>query len=485
MAGARARTIGARLGERAPMDDAAASPAGGYAGLIFVVCLAQVMMTADYASLGVMTPTIGRDLALGPETLTWVAAANGLTFASFLILGGRLADLYGRRLCCLTGLALFGLGSILAGFATGAGLLIAGRVVQGLALAVLAPANFALLNAVLPEGRVRNRAFGWFSAAQGAALILGFAVGGALTTALGWRSVFLAEAPLAAVTLALAWRFVPREPMAPGDRRLDVIGAVLVTAGAGLLVASPTLIGKYGWTSAMGLAPVAAGLATFALFFLVEARTPNALTPPSLLRAPNLLGANLAMLFLLAAGAAIFFLPNLYMQQVLHYSAMQSGLGMLPQAATVIAIGPVVTLCMNRLSVRTNLIIGPVILIAGMLLFSRASEHGGYFVNVLPALAISAAGGFLATMMLMIAATQGAQPAQHSVASAFAFMTQQLGMALGVSIALTIVAAGQAHGEAAIVAVRYGFFAAAAVAAVGLAVVLALIRRPGPIATAA
>jgi MFS family permease len=466
----------ARAAPAATRTLAQAPEGGGYWGLILVVSAVQLLTTSDFASLAVMTPSIGRSLALSPETLTWVAASNTLAFASLLIVGGRLADMFGRRACCLFGLALFALGALLSGWAPNVGVLVCGRVLQGISCAVLSPANFSLLNTELPEGPIRNRAFGVFSVAQGLALIVGYAVGGGLTTAFGWRSVYLLAAVFAATILIFAFRHIPRTPPAPGERRIDLIGAALVTLGAGLFVAAPPLLGRYGWASAPFAGAVGGGILALVLLFLVETRMTEPLISPALFKIPNVVGANLAMLCALAAGGALFFLPNLYMQQALHFSAMQSGLGMLPQAAVAIGSGAIVTFLMNRFSIRLNLMVGPATLVIGLLLFALAANGGGYLTSVLPPLLVAACGSFLAVMIMMIGATASAPDELQGAASALAFTTMQIGMALGVSIALTIVAAGHAHGEAASLAVRHGYLAAAALAAAGLGLIMLLIK---------
>lgn len=469
------------MAARGPAADApAATPESGrYWGLILVVSAVQLLTTSDFASLSVMTPSIGRGLALDPQALTWVAASNTLAFASLLIVGGRLADLFGRRACLLGGLVLFALGAFLSGWGPNAAVLVCGRVIQGIGCAALSPANFSLLNTEVPEGPIRNRAFGVFSVAQGMALIVGYAVGGGMTTAFGWRSVYLLAAVATATILIFAFRCVPKTPPGPGDRRVDLVGAALVTLGAGLFVAAPPLVGRYGLASTPFVGALGAGALAVALLFLVEARTRAPLISPGLLKVPNLTGVNLAMIVTMAAGGALFFLPNLYMQQALRFSAAESGLGMLPQAATTIGSGAVVTFLMNRFSIRLNLLVGPAVLIAGLLFFAAQANGGGYLTSVLPPLLVAACGAFLSVMFMMIGATAFAPDELQGAASALAFTTQQIGMALGVSISLTIVAAGRAGGEPASLSVRHGYLAAAAMTAAGLALV-ALLVKPQP-----
>jgi MFS family permease len=451
-------------------------PPASYNALILVVSLIQLVMTSDFGTLSVILPSIGRSLAVSPSTLTWVAAANAVTYAGFLILGGRLADLFGQKRCCILGMVLFGAGAALCASAGITPVLIGARALQGIGAAIAAPASFSLLNTALPEGPIRSRGYGVFSAVQGAALILGSALGGGMTTLFGWRSAFLMVLPVVALAVALTWRFVPSSPPSGAGRKVDVAGAILVTLGAGLLVSSLSVMGKYGWTSPQALATCVAAAAVFAVFFLLEARLSHPLMPPSLFRHPNVLGANLATLLIMAAASAVFFLPNIYMQRVLNFTALQSGLGVMPQALTVIATGRLVAYSMERFSYRRILIQSSILLIAGLLLFSRISAQGGYFINVLPALVLCACGSIMSTIVLTGAATTSVPSSEQGVASALAFTTQQIGLALGVSLALTIVGASQAHGATLVESIHYGFFAAVALTLAGLVGVVAFIR---------
>jgi EmrB/QacA subfamily drug resistance transporter len=454
------------------------TPSASYNGLIAFICIAQLVMTNDTAVLSVILPSIARAFPSDTATVTWVAAANALTFASLLMLGGRLADLFGRKTCCLVGLALFGLGVAASASAPSAGMLIAARCLQGLGSAILAPANFSLLNTVLPAGPVRHRAFGIFGATQGFALIIGFVLGGGATSLFGWRTAFLVILPVVALAAALAWRYVPAAAAARTKQPVDVVGALLVVIGTGLLVLSFSTAGKSGWLSSGALAMLAAAVCAFGAFAFVESKTKAPLLPLSLFRVPNVAGANLAILCVMGASGGFFLLPNIYMQQVLHFSAARAGVAIIPQAVVGMATGRLVTFTMGRLSLRHISMIGMATFLLGLLGFLRLSANGDYFTDVLPPLVICAGGSILCAVVLAAAATADVPEARQGVASGLAFTTQQIGLGLGISIILTIVGSSHARGESLVASLHHGFFAAGVIAAVGLLAVILLMHRP-------
>ena len=271
---------------------AAAAPPGSsaayFTAVILLVGLTQLVITTDFSVISVALPSIGRDLKLSPVSMSWIVSAGALTHAGLLILAGRAADLFGQRLCMLVGLGLFAAGSLLCATAPGYGFLIAGRALQGIGGAVLTPANFSLINTLVPEGAPRHRALGVFGLMQGVSLVLGLVVGGALATRFGWRAVFFINLPVIAGALLLTWRLVPRPGAKRAAQKMDWAGAALITAFAALLLSGVSQISHAGLSAPSSLSLLGGALLCALAFFLVETRAAAPLAPPSLWRRRNL-----------------------------------------------------------------------------------------------------------------------------------------------------------------------------------------------------
>jgi len=451
-----------------------------YAGVIALVAIGQVIFGTDFCAVNVALESIARDLKIEPAVMPWVVATYSLAYSGFLVLGGRAADSYGRRRFCIFGLCLFGAGTLLAALSFNVWTLIGARALEGLGSAFLIPTSFSLINVLLPEGPVRHRAFSVFSITQGVAMTLGLCVGGFLTTTWGWRSVFLLNMPLVLAAIVLSWRFIPPYVRSDAKPSLDIGGAVLITAGVALALLSLSAMGEYGWTSHQGLGLLLAAAVVLVMFFILESRLRAPLVPPSIFWFPNLLGADVASVGIMATTGALFVLLNLFMQRMLHFSALMSGLGMLPYALAVMAGGRLVGHGMSRYPLRWSILWGFVVFIAGTLLFSFVSVAAGYGVNLVPGMLVCGLGSTVGTVLLMALSTASVPPNVQGVATGVLITFQQIGLALGVSVAITVQVASLAHGATEIASFHSGFLAATAMAVVGFLCALLLTRRSRP-----
>ena len=306
--------------------------------LLIVVCLAQFMVILDVAIVNVALPSMRAGLHFSTTGLQWVVNAYTLTFAGFLMLGGRSADLLGRRRVFLAGVALFSLSSLVCALADSRGLLIGARGLQGFAGAVLSPATLSIITSSLPEGRERNRGLAAWGAVGGLGASSGALLGGVLTQAFGWPAIFAVNVPLGVLVVVLGLRVIPVHLPAEGRRHFDVTGAVLVTAALVSVTFGIVRTDTLGWGSVGVLVPLIGGLVMLAAFLLVEARfAEQPLVPLSIFRIGHLRAANLVVVLLYASQFPSWFFLTLYLQQVLHYSAIEAGLGFLPMTLSIFA----------------------------------------------------------------------------------------------------------------------------------------------------
>jgi EmrB/QacA subfamily drug resistance transporter len=444
--------------------------------LLALLLLGQFLVVLDVSVVNVALPAMQDDLHLGATGLQWVVNGYTIAYAGFLLLGGRLADVIGRRRAFLAGLGLFVAGSLVGGLAWSSGVLVTGRVVQGLGAAVLSPATLTILLASFPEGPRRARAMGWWMAIGAAGGATGGLVGGALTEWLSWRWVLLVNAPVGLAVLVAALRMLGEQPV---DRRprLDVPGATAATAGLGALVLGITQIEQHGWTAWQTLVPGAIAVALLAAFVELQRRAPEPLMPLSLLRLPGLAAANAVMLVSGGGLFAIWFFLTLFMQRVLGWSPLAAGAGFLPHTLAIVA-GTQVT--SRRLSARD-----PRVVISGALLLSAsgfgllglAGADSGYLAAVaIPGVLVMFGAG-LAFPPVIGAATAGVSPGLHGLASGVVNTARMVGGALGLAVLVTVAASrtaaagGAAAGATALVT---GFHAAYAVAAATMVVSAAL-----------
>jgi EmrB/QacA subfamily drug resistance transporter len=448
----------------------------GYRLVIFLVGLTALIVTTDFSIVAVALPSIGRGLHVPPASLSWVISAAALTGGGFLILAGRAADILGQRMCLLIGLSLFGVGSVGSALSPDFSVLIAARALQGLGGAILAPANFSLINTLVPEGAPRRTAMGVFGMMQGLSLVIGLLIGGFLTTHFGWRSVFLLNPPIAVLAIAITLRAVPRKKGVAADRGVDWIGGLLIMTGMALVLSAVSLMGREGWTAARPVSLLAVGLIAFVLFFLAESRVRAPLAPLSMFGRRNFGPANVIMLLHLAGVGGVFVLLNLYMQTGLKMSAAQSGLGMMPYAASVMLAGQVFIPVVARISHRAVIFAAFAAYGLGLGLLALLSLEQNYWLAIALGSVVLGLGATTAFMALMADATADIPPPQQGAASAVLITSQQIGVPLGASIALSVLGLASGGG---LDAFKDAYFVLAAL--VGAALVMAVFTlRPAP-----
>jgi EmrB/QacA subfamily drug resistance transporter len=464
--------------------------------VLAVIVAAQFMVVLDVAIVNVALPTIKTDLHFSQESLQWVVTAYSILFGGVLLLGGRMADLLGRRRLFMTGLAVFTVFSLLDGLAWSEGSLIAFRALQGLGAALLSPAALSILTTTFEEGRDRNRALGIWGAVSGSGGAAGVLLGGALTSSLSWSWIFFINVPVGALVLAVAPRLVHESRADVAHRHFDLPGAASITGGLMLLVYAMTRAVQHGWGTGETIGLLAVSAALIATFLVIEARSTAPLLPLRMFRLRTLAGSNLGGLLLGGAVYSQFFLLTLYMQQVLHYSALQTGVAYVALTLAVIVFANVSQALALRVGVRPVLPVGLLLAAAGLVLYARLPVDGHYFWDLFPAFLLSGIGMAFAFIPMTIGALAGVRSADAGIASGLINTNQQIGGAIGVAAATTIAATFTSryldvHGGAssADAALTHGFaiafYVLAAVAALA-AVLCALIveSKPQPVADA-
>ena len=407
--------------------------------LLFFVCLAQFMVILDVAVVNVALPSMRTALHFSTTGLQWVVNAYTLTFAGFMMLGGRCADLLGRRRVLMAGVALFTLSSLACAVADTRGLLLAGRALQGFGGAIVSPATLSIITASLPEGRERNRALGLWGAVGGLGASSGALLGGVLTQTLGWPAIFAINVPLGVLVIAGSRRVLPADASADGPRNFDVIGALLVTAGLVSLTYGIVRTDAVGWTSIGVLASLAVAGVLLGGFVFVEARVARApLVPLSIFRMGQLRAANLIVVLMYFAMFSTFFFITLYLQRVLHEDALQAGLAFLPMTLAVFTGSSLAPRLVAQAGLRKVITSGMLLATVGLALFTGVHPGGNYFTLVLPGAVVSGLGMGLGLVGSTIAATQGVTGAQSGLASGLLNMSRLFGGALGLAVLLTI-----------------------------------------------
>ncbi len=456
--------------------------------LLVLVCLAQFMVILDVSIVNVALPSIRGDLHFSATGLQWVVNAYTLTFAGFLLLGGRAADLVGRRRVFLAGVALFSVSSLVCALASSQGLLLGARALQGLGGAIVSPASLAIITTSFGEGAERNRALGTWGAMAGLGGAAGVLFGGLLTQGLGWPAIFVINVPIGLAVVVAARRVIPesrREADAP-QRHFDLAGALLVTLGLVAVVYGIVRTDVLGWGSIGVLAPLAAGLVLLAAFAVVEGRIArDPLIPLRVFAQPLLRAANLTVLLLGSALFAMWFFVSLYLQQVLGYDALQAGLAFLPMTLTIVAASTQAPRLVARLGVRVVLTVGLGLAALGLAWFSRLAPGGSYVLDVLPGGLLAATGMGLSLVPATIAAVQGVPASESGLASGLINTSRLMGGALGLAALSTLASSrtgsALAGGTARLAALSDGFdvaFLAGAGILVIAAVVAATLVRP-------
>ena len=402
-----------------------------------LLCVVQFMVVLDIAIVNVALPSIKVDLGFSQGDLQWVISAYALVFGGFLLLGGRAADMLGRRRIFLGGIAVFTVASLLAGLAWSEQSLIGARAFQGLGAAIITPAALSILSTTFAEGRERNIALGAWGAVGGFGAVAGVLLGGVLTDALSWEWIFFVNVPVGVVGFALA-PVLLRESRDARVTRFDLPGAVLVTSGLSSLVYAITQAGQKGWLAAETLGVFAASLALLGAFVAWELRHPEPLMRFGILQTRTVSGANVAGFILGTALFSMFLMLTLYMQQVLGYSAMKTGVAYLAVAGTAIVWSGVAGQLVTRVGVKPVLVIGMTMMTGGLLWFTQVSVGGSYVRDLLPGFLMIGVGIGFSYVPISIAALAGVTPSEAGLASGLINTSQQIGGALGIAALSTI-----------------------------------------------
>lgn len=472
--------------ERPQMDVASASERRRWLVLAVTVA-AQFMVILDVSVVNVALPSIKDDLHFSQEGLQWVITAYSILFGGMLLLGGRLADLLGRRRLFMAGVAVFTLGSLFSGFAWSEGALIVSRALQGLGGALLAPAALSIVVTTFREGRERNVALGVWGAISGVGGAVGVLLGGVLTSYLSWSWIFFVNLPVGLAILAVSPWLLNESRAAVAHRHFDVLGATSVTGGLMVLVYAITRASQHGWGNSVTIALFATAAALIAAFVAIEARSPAPLLPLRIFRLRTLAAANATMLTVGAAAFGQFFLLTLYLQEVLRYSALQTGVAFIAITVSLIAVTNLAQKLTTRLGARPVLSTGLVLTAAGGALYARMPSDGHYFWNVFPGLLVSGVGLAFTFVPVMIASLTGVKPADAGVASGLINTSRQIGGSIGLAALTTIAATASSHYASSHAvpalsapALTYGyqvaFYAVIGVALVGAAIAAAFIE---------
>ncbi|MCZ8393567.1 MFS transporter [Achromobacter xylosoxidans] len=452
---------------------------------LMVLCLGVLMIVLDTTIVNVALPSIREDLRFTKTSLVWVVNAYMLTFGGFLLLGGRLGDLLGHRRMFLAGLVLFTVASLACGLARGQGLLIAARAAQGLGGAVVSAVSLSLIMNLFTETGERARAMGVYGFVCAGGGSLGVLLGGLLTSTLSWHWIFLVNIPIGVAVYALCLRLLPAARGAAGGGKLDVAGALTVTASLMLAVYAVVNGNEAGWTSAQSLGLLGAAALLMALFLAIEARVAEPLMPLALFRLRNVATANVVGVLWAAGMFAWFFVSALYMQLVLGYDAMQVGLAFLPANLIMAAfsLGLSAKLVM-RFGIRGPLATGLLMAALGLALFARAPVDGHFAADVLPGMLLLGLGAGIAFNPMLLAAMSDVEPSQSGLASGVVNTAFMMGGALGLAVLASLAAARTAAlaaaGATPVAALAGGyratFLAGAVIAAVAAALAAALVR---------
>ncbi len=403
--------------------------------LLLLAC-AQFVVVLDASIVNVALPSIGKDLHMDNDSLSWVINAYTLVFGGFLLLGGRLADLVGRRRLFIIGLVLFGFASLLGGLSSSEGQLIAARALQGLGGALLSPAALSILTNTFAEGSERNRALGVWGAVAGSGGAVGTMLGGVLTDSLGWEWVLFVNTPVTLLVAFGAYR-VLAESKDVVDR-LDVGGAITITAGLSILVYALVDAPNQGWGSARTIVLILVAIALVAGFVVLERSIRNPLVPFSIFRNRTLTGANITAVFVAMSLFSMFYFITLYLQQVLHYSPLKAGLAYIPLSVAIIGAAGVASALVTKIGFKPVLGAGMLLVAAGLVWFSQVSANGTYLGDVVFPSVLAGLGLGFSFVPVTIASVAGVQREESGLASGLINTSQQVGGALGLAILVAI-----------------------------------------------
>jgi EmrB/QacA subfamily drug resistance transporter len=454
---------------------------------LLVLCLGDLMIVLDVSIVGVALPSLSEDLGFSETSLAWVVNAYLLTFGGFLLLGGRLGDLFGHRRLFVAGIALFTAASLACGLAGSQGLLIGARAVQGVAGAVVSAVALSLIVTLFTEPADRAKAMGVFGFVAAGGGTIGVLLGGVLTDVLNWHWIFLVNVPIGVLVYALTLRVVPAAQGQAAERRLDVAGAVTVTASLMLAVYAIVNGNEVGWATARTLGLLTAAAVLLAIFLGIEARVRSPLMPLGLFRLRNVAVSNVVGVLWAGAMFAWFFLSALYLQLVLGYSPLQVGLAFLPGNLIMMAfsLGLSAKLVM-RFGIRLPLAAGLLVAAAGLALFARAPVDGSFVVDVLPSMILLGFGAGMAFNPVLLAAMSDVEPSDAGLASGVVNTSFMMGGALGLAVLASLAASRTdtllASGDPSLVALTGGYHAAflvGALFAAAAAVIGGVLLRAG------
>jgi EmrB/QacA subfamily drug resistance transporter len=449
--------------------------------VLVLICLAQFMVILDATIVNVALPSIQKDLHLSEGSLQWLVNAYTLVFGGFLLLGGRLGDLLGRKRVFLVGLVIFTGASLLDGLASSESMLVASRALQGLGAALISPAALSIISTTFAEGAERAKALAvWAAIAIGGSAV-GLILGGVLTQYFSWPWIFFVNVPVGIAAFLLSLRLIPESRDVLEHRSYDLAGAATVTGGLMALVYAIVDAQSAGWTSAKTLGFFALAVVLLAGFVAVELRTTAPLVRLSIFRIRSLLTANITMFLAMSGMFAMFFFNTLYIQEVLGYGPLKAGLAFLPFTAGVMISAGLASQLAPRLGVRPVAATGMLLAATGLALLTQLPVHGSYATNVLPAILLSSLGIGAVFMPLTLMATTGLDDDDQGLASGLFNTSQQIGGALGLAALSTLAAsktssAGGSPTHALVVGFHWAFAAAAVVMIAALAVMVALLR---------
>ena len=403
-----------------------------------VVGAAFFMTILDVSIVNVALPTIAEKLHFSRGNLQWVVTAYALTFGGFLLLSGRCADLLGRRRVFMVGVALFSAASLVCGLSTSDGMLIASRAVQGVGGAIVSASALSIVSTTFTEGAERNKALGIWGALGGSGAAVGVLLGGILTKYLGWEWIFFVNVPVGALVLALTRTVVHESRVETEHRSFDPLGAVTVTGGVALLVYTLSRAPFVGWETARTILLLIASVALLVAFLVNESRVRQPLMPFSIFRVRTVAGANVVGLMLGAVIFANFFVLTLYVQDVLHYSALRAGLTFLATAGTAVLAAGAAQALVTRFGVKPILTVGLVLMIAGMVWYTQIPVHGSYASDLLPGYLFVGVGIAFSFVPVTIAALAGVEEREAGLGSGLINTSQQIGGAIGVALASTV-----------------------------------------------
>jgi len=443
------------------------------------------MTILDVSIVNVALPSIAKDLHFSRENLQWVITAYSIAFGGFLLLGGRAADLLGRRRVFLVGVAIFTIASLVCGLAQSEGMLIASRAVQGLGGAIISPAALSIVTTTFEEGADRNKALGVWGALGGSGAAVGVLLGGVLTDYLSWRWIFFVNVPVGALVLLVTTSIVPESRREAEERHYDALGAVLVSAGLALLVYAISEAPNVGWGTVRTIGLLVGAVALLVAFLVNERRVKDPLMPFQIFQVRTVAGANAVGFLLGAVIFANFFLLTLYVQGVLHYSPLKAGLTFLATAGTAVLAAGVAQALTTRFGAKPIIVIGLVLLTAAMVWYSRIPVDGKFTSDLLPGYLLVGVGIAFSYVPVSIAALAGVVEREAGLASGLINTSQQVGGAIGTAVASTVFAShfktllheGRSVPDALTHGYGYGFWALAFFGLAGIIAALTLIRR--------